>query len=80
MVTKIDNNIVNGFGDEWRRFNLKDSNILEAEDIFSKYFHLFNWEKIDKTSVGVDICYWSGRWAKLVTPNIHLQNVLIQVS
>src|SRR5438552_6583983 len=62
--------VVDGFGDEWSRF---DQSALAGEELsamFDDYFSIFPWEKVSKKSVGIDIGCGSGRWARLVAPRV----------
>jgi len=66
----VDQDVVDGFGDEWARFDqskLEDSELKEA---FDGYFRIFPWDKISATAEGFDMGCGSGRWAKLVAPRI----------
>ena len=68
MKNNYDEKTVKGFGDEWQRF---DQSMLPEEErleIFNKYFKIFPWDKISKTSEGFDLGCGSGRWAQLVSP------------
>jgi ubiquinone/menaquinone biosynthesis C-methylase UbiE len=70
MKSNIDTKVVDGFGDEWIRFNQELLNSNEAKIIFDKYFFIFPWETINKNAVGFDLGCGSGRWAKLVAPKV----------
>ena len=60
--------VVEGFGEEWTKFNYSNSSIAEQENILNSYFKIFPWELIDKSkSVGIDIGCGSGRWAYFIT-------------
>jgi SAM-dependent methyltransferase len=61
---------VEGFGDEWTRF---DQTALEGHDaaqIFNSYFHIFPWTRLPAGAIGADVGCGSGRWAKLVAPRV----------
>lgn len=68
-MANIDDKTVEGFGDEWTRF---DQSALgdEANEIFEKYFNIFPWDRIGSSSVGFDVGCGSGRWAKCVAPRV----------
>ena len=61
---------VDGFGDEWVRFDQVD--MLEADryEIFESYFSIFPWKDLPTNAVGFDLGCGSGRWAKLVAPRV----------
>lgn len=63
--------VVDGFGDEWSRFDQSSLSSDELEKMFDNYFNIFPWEKIDsETAVGFDLGCGSGRWAKFVAPRV----------
>ena len=61
---------VNGFGDEWSRFDQSKLPEIEQKEIFEKYFSIFPWHLLPENSKGVDVGCGSGRWAKLVSPKV----------
>jgi len=68
----IDIKTVNGFGDEWSRF---DQSALSDEELlnrFEEYFSVFPWEDLSSDSIGFDVGCGSGRWAKLMAPRVGL--------
>jgi SAM-dependent methyltransferase len=61
---------VDGFGDEWERF---DQSKLDGEEhlaLFKKYFKVFPWSRLPSQPVGFDMGCGSGRWAQLVAPKV----------
>lgn len=62
--------VVDGFGDEWSRFDQTDLSDQELQQMFDNYFNIFPWHKLPDNSVGFDLGCGSGRWAKLVAPNV----------
>ena len=66
----IDYSTVEGFGDEWHRFNQTQLSHNELEKTFQMYFSIFPWEKLSKDAVGFDLGCGSGRWASLVAPKV----------
>lgn len=70
MSKNKDQKTVDGFGDEWERFDQNGLNSIEHNKIFEKYFSIFPWDKISHNSVGFDMGCGSGRWAKLVAPRV----------
>ena len=65
-----DKNTVEGFGDEWSRFDQSDLPEDEQKLLLDEYFSVFPWENISKESVGFDLGCGSGRWAKSVAPKV----------
>src|SRR5438046_10695590 len=66
----VDRRVVQGFGEEWSRF---DQSQLSSEDfsrMFAAYFHLFPWNMLPASAQGFDLGCGSGRWAKGVAPRI----------
>jgi SAM-dependent methyltransferase len=70
MPQNIDTKVVEGFGDEWTRFDQSELDAAEHERLFSEYFAKFPWESLPKDAVGFDLGCGSGRWAKLVAPRV----------
>ncbi|NLQ06417.1 class I SAM-dependent methyltransferase [Cylindrospermopsis raciborskii] len=66
----IDLEVVEGFGNEWSRFDYSNLSDTELQEMFSDYFRIFPWEKLAGDAVGFDLGCGSGRWAKLVAPNV----------
>ncbi|NNE65739.1 MAG: class I SAM-dependent methyltransferase [Pyrinomonadaceae bacterium] len=69
-MTNIDSNVVEGFGDEWSRFDQSALTPEELEKLFDNYFNIFPWETLPTEAVGFDLGCGSGRWAKLVAPRV----------
>jgi len=68
--------VVDGFGDEWARFDQTELSNVELERMFDHYFNIFPWEKVDAHAIGFDLGCGSGRWAKFVAPRVgHLHLV-----
>lgn len=63
-----DTKTVEGFGDEWVRFDQSVLPIHEHQAIFDSYFSIFPWGALPENAVGFDLGCGSGRWAKLVAP------------
>ena len=66
----IDMPSVQGFGDEWERFDQSSLSPKERQEIFDSYFSIFPWKNLNQKSVGFDLGCGSGRWAQLVAPRI----------
>jgi ubiquinone/menaquinone biosynthesis C-methylase UbiE len=65
-----DKNTVDGFGDEWSRFDQTDLPQAEQQLLFDEYFSVFPWKNISKESTGFDLGCGTGRWAKSVAPKV----------
>lgn len=66
----IDKITVEGFGDEWKRFDQSSLSSIELNILFNRYFAIFPWDNLPSSAVGFDLGCGSGRWAKLVAPRI----------
>ena len=66
----IDKATVEGFGDEWERFDQTNLSSQERQDIFYSYFSVFPWSDLPSNAVGFDLGCGSGRWAQLVAPRV----------
>ena len=68
--------VMEGFGDEWRRFDQSALNTEERDAIARDYFAIFPWDRLEPGAVGVDLGCGSGRWACVVAPRVgHLHCV-----
>ena len=70
MSNNKDQKTVDGFGDEWERFDQSQLAKDEHQYIFSKYFSIFPWSKLPKNPSGFDMGCGSGRWAMLLAPKV----------
>lgn len=70
MSRNSDPATVEGFGDEWIRFDQASLSSSELDDLFSRYFTVFPWASLPEKAVGFDLGCGSGRWAKCVTPRV----------
>ena len=70
MFENLDKEVIEGFGDEWSRFDQSDLSKEEQQLLFDEYFHIFPWHHISKSSTGFDLGCGTGRWAKLVAPRV----------
>ncbi|MBK8809910.1 MAG: class I SAM-dependent methyltransferase [Acidobacteria bacterium] len=68
--SNIDAKTVEGFGEEWSRFDQSDLDETERLRIFDSYFRIFPWDELDSDAVGFDLGCGSGRWAKSVAPQV----------
>lgn len=70
MTENLDKNVVEGFGDEWTRFDQSGLSASELEAMFDNYFSIFPWDALPPNAVGFDLGCGSGRWARLVAPRV----------
>lgn len=68
----VDDAVVAGFADEWKRFDQRALSPADRTGIFDDYFSEFPWSKLTAGAVGADIGCGSGRWALLVAPRVGL--------
>jgi SAM-dependent methyltransferase len=66
----VDLKTVEGFGDEWMRFDQSELSESERARIFDMYFTIFPWSALPAGAVGFDLGCGSGRWAYLVAPRV----------
>ena len=69
-VPNADQATVDGFGDEWSRFDQQPLAADERQRLFDEYFSLFPWDRLPDDSVGADVGCGSGRWAALAAPRV----------
>lgn len=69
-MENLDRRTVEGFGDEWSRFDQVALSAEEREQLFGQYFAVFPWQDLPTKAVGVDVGCGSGRWAKHVAPRV----------
>jgi len=70
MAENLDRKVVDGFGDEWSRFDQSALTASELQEMFDNYFNIFPWEKLPPDAVGFDLGCGSGRWAKIAAPRV----------
>lgn len=66
----FDPEVVEGFGNEWRRFDQSALKLSETQTLFNQYFAIFPWACLSEKSEGFDLGCGSGRWAKFVSPRV----------
>ena len=66
----VDQATVDGFGDEWRRFDQREVSDAEQAALFAAYFAVFPWDALPADAVGFDLGCVSGRWARQVAPRV----------
>lgn len=69
-MSNIDSKTVDGFGDEWERFDQSGMSAQEREEIFNWYFGIFPWDRLPAGAIGCDVGCGSGRWAQVVAPRV----------
>ncbi len=69
-LKNIDIKTVEGFGDEWVRFDQSELPVAELQSIFDSYFSIFPWSVLPKDAIGFDLGCGSGRWARLSSPRV----------
>lgn len=66
----LDRATVEGFGDEWTRFDQSKLSAEERKRIFDAYFGHFPWSSLPANALGLDVGCGSGRWAAVVAPRV----------
>ncbi len=66
----VDKAVVQGFGDEWARFDQSSLPDSERRQRFEEYFAVFPWDRLPRGAVGFDAGCGTGRWALLVAPRV----------
>jgi len=69
-MQNVDADTVEGFGDEWSRFDQSGADASELAELFDAYFAIFPWASLPENAVGFDAGCGSGRWARLVAPRV----------
>src|SRR5918995_1188755 len=70
MGFNLDREVVEGFGEEWSRFDQSGLSREDRENIFDAYFSIFPWQSLPEGAIGFDLGCGSGRWARLVAPRV----------
>jgi SAM-dependent methyltransferase len=69
-MDNVDEPTVEGFGDEWTRFDHSQPDHSELAAVFDAYFSEFPWKDLPAAAVGADFGCGSGRWARYVAPRV----------
>ena len=57
MSNNKDQKTVDGFGDEWERFDQSQLSEDEHQELFNRYFSVFPWEKLPENPYWVAVGY-----------------------
>ena len=72
----LDKNVINDFGNEWKRFDQSDLKQDELEQNFYQYFSIFPIKELTIDKIGFDLGCGSGRWAKQIANKVKLLNCI----
>ena len=70
MQSNLDTKTVEGFGEEWSRFDQSEVDERELAEQFERYFSVFPWESLPDSAEGFDLGCGSGRWAKFAASRV----------
>ncbi len=73
---KLEEKVIQDFGNEWNEFNQSGLKTEELESIFLQYFNIFPLNELDSSKEGFDLGCGSGRWAKLISPKVKILNCI----
>ena len=76
MKTNIHAETVEGFGDQWAKFDQSNLTETQIQTAFDQYFEIFDFDGLPSDAVGFDFGCGSGRWAKLVAPKVGKLHVI----
>jgi SAM-dependent methyltransferase len=69
-ASNVDRASVEGFGEEWSRFDQRGVSLEELRRTFEQYFAVFPWDRLPESPIGFDMGCGSGRWARFVAPRV----------
>ena len=69
-MNNLEKEVINDFGNEWRAYNQSSLKKSEIEKLFTNYFQIFPFDRINKKSIGFDMGCGSGRWASFIAPKV----------
>ena len=75
-ISKLDQNVINDFGNEWSNFDQSTINDIDLIKAFNQYFEIFPKEILNKNNEGFDMGCGSGRWSKIISPLVKKLNCL----
>lgn len=67
---RVSKRVIDGFGEEWTRFDQQQLTAKERQKIFDDYFAIFPWDNLPEGAKGADIGCGSGRWAGVAAPRV----------
>jgi ubiquinone/menaquinone biosynthesis C-methylase UbiE len=70
MSVNLDIKTVEGFGEEWSRFDQTGMSETELHEQFERYFAVFPFEDLPAAAEGFDLGCGSGRWAKVMARRV----------
>ena len=70
MSRNLDSETVQGFGEEWSRFDQTKLDEGELNGLFESYFSIFPWDDLPQNAIGFDLGCGSGRWASKVAERV----------
>lgn len=70
LMRNVDRATVEGFGDEWTRFDQRSLAPSDRAQIFEAYFRNFPWSSLGPDAVGFDAGCGTGRWASVIAPRV----------
>lgn len=70
MDGNLDTKTVEGFGEEWSRFDQTGMESDELSEQFERYFAVFPWDELPENAIGFDLGCGSGRWASKVAERV----------
>jgi SAM-dependent methyltransferase len=70
MSPNIDVRTVEGFGEEWSRFDQSGMPERELHEQFDRYFAVFPFDRLPPEAQGFDLGCGSGRWAKVMSGRV----------
>lgn len=70
MLKNADKKTVEGFGDQWQRFDQSTPNDDENLFLFKRYFSLVDFNDLPEKAQVFDMGCGSGRWARIVAPHV----------
>jgi ubiquinone/menaquinone biosynthesis C-methylase UbiE len=70
MQANVDLKTVEGFGEEWSRFDQTGMPENELNEQFARYFAVFPFESLPENAAGFDLGCGSGRWAKVMAGKV----------
>ena len=76
MKENLDKQVVESFGDEWKKFNHHHFDSSSLKDSFNQYFDIFPFDSLKCESEGFDMGCGSGRWSKFIAPNVGKLNLI----